>query len=166
MNTKTEKQKRGQSKSFSGRKVEIRVAKRSEHKRFDDLLEEYHYIGKSRSVGDAMRMIAEIDGEWVGLLMWGSACYHLKDRDIFIGWTAVQQAQRQKLIVQNRRFSLLFKPGEHPNLASKILGAAVRELPGLWLKRFGYRPLMAETFTDVEAFRERVTKPPAGFRWA
>lgn len=147
-----EKQGRGCKKSFSGRKVVIRVAKRNEFKRFDDLLEEYHYIGKSRSVGDSMRTIAEIDGQWVGLLMWGSACYSIKDRDDFIGWSNVQRAQRQKLVVQNRRFSLLFKPGEHPNLASKILGAAVRSLPELWFESFGYSPLIAESFTDIEAY--------------
>jgi len=152
MKTTGKKSGRCRKDSFSGKNVVIRVAKCSEHKRFDELLEEYHYIGKSRSVGDCMRMIAEIDGEWVGLLMWGSACYRLKDRDLHIGWTDVQRAQRQKLIVQNRRFSLLFKPGSHPNLASKILGAAVRSLPDLWFEKFGYKPLMAETFTDIEAY--------------
>ena len=49
-------------------------------------------------------------------------------------------------------FLLLADRGEHPNLASHILGAAVRELPGLWYEAFGYQPLLAETFTDIEAF--------------
>ncbi|MDA3800272.1 MAG: DUF4338 domain-containing protein, partial [Kiritimatiellae bacterium] len=138
--------------SFKGKTVNIRETKRNEISRFDELLEEFHYIGKSRNVGDSMRMVAEIDGEWVGVLMWGSASYRLKDRDSLIGWTDVQRAQRQKLIVQNRRFSLLVERGEHPNLASKILGAAVRELPEMWFSKFGYKPLLAETFTDIEAY--------------
>jgi hypothetical protein len=99
-----------------------------------------------------MRIVAQIEGEWVGLLMWGSACYRLKPRDQFIGWTATQRARRQKLIVQNRRFLLLVERGEHPNLASRILGAAIRQLPRLWFDAFGYEPLLAETFTDIEAF--------------
>jgi len=41
--------------------------------------------------------------------------------------------------------------GTRPNLASQILGLAVRKLPGLWLERFGYEPLLAETFCDIEA---------------
>jgi hypothetical protein len=138
--------------SFKGKTVNIREIKRNEISRFDELLEEFHYIGKSRSVGDSIRMVAEVDGEWAGLLMWGSASYRLKDRDSLIGWTDVQRAQRQKLIVQNRRFSLLVERGEHPNLASKILGAAVRELPEMWFSKFGYKPLLAETFTDIEAY--------------
>ena len=46
----------------------------------------------------------------------------------------------------------LVERGEHPNLASRVLGAAVRELPQLWLESFGYEPLLAETFTDIEAY--------------
>ena len=144
--------RRSGASSLSGKPVRIRVVKAKEKKRFDSLLGRYHYLGESRPVGDAMRMVAEIEGEWVGLLMWGSAAYRLKPRDEFIGWTSTQRAQRQKLVVQNRRFLLLAERGEHPNLASHILGAAVRELPALWFDAFGYEPLLAETFTDIEAF--------------
>jgi hypothetical protein len=112
----------------------------------------YHYLGEGHPAGDTIRMVAELDGDWVGLLMWGSACYRLKPRDEFIGWTPTQRARRQKLVVQNRRFLLLAERGEQANLASHILGAAVRKLPGLWYEAFGYQPLLAETFTDIEAF--------------
>ena len=130
--------------------MEIRVIGAKERKRFDSLLGDYHYLGQTRPVGNAMRMVAQIDGEWVGLLMWGSAAYCLKPRDEFIGWTPTQRALRQKLVVQNRRFLLLRERGEHPNLASRILGAAIRELPRLWWESFGYELLLAETFTDIE----------------
>jgi len=150
--TQRQRSRRSGASSLNGKSVSIRVVRGRDKKRFDELLGSYHYLGESRAVGDSMRMVAEVDGEWVGLLMWGSAAYCLKPRDEFIGWTATQRAQRQKLIVQNRRFLLLAERGEHPNLASRILGAAVRELPPLWLKAFGYEPLLAETFTDIEAF--------------
>ncbi|MEE4236248.1 MAG: ISAs1 family transposase [Anderseniella sp.] len=132
--------------------VQIRVIRTKERKRFEALMGEYHYLGEGHSAGDTLRMVAERDGEWVGLLMWGSACYRLKPRDEFIGWTATQRARRQKLVVQNRCFALLAERGQHPNLASHILGAAVRELPRLWYDAFGYQPLLAETFSDIEAF--------------
>jgi len=150
--TRKQRNRRLGASSLSGKSVQIRVVKAKEKKRFDSLLGSYHYLGESRPVGDTMRMVAEIDGEWMGLLMWGSAAYRLKPRDEFIGWTATQRAQRQKLIVQNRRFLLLVERGEHPNLASRILGAAVRELPRLWFEAFRYEPLLAATFTDIEAY--------------
>lgn len=144
--------RRSGSSTLSGKPLEIRAVGATERSRFDRLLGKYHYLGETRPVGDAMRMVAQIEGEWVGLLMWGSAAYRLKPRDEFIGWTPTQRARRQKLVVQNRRFLLLSKRAEHPNLASRILGAAVRELPRLWFEAFGYEPLLAETFTDIEAY--------------
>jgi hypothetical protein len=42
--------------------------------------------------------------------------------------------------------------GEAPNLASQVLGAAIRALPDQWQKTFAYTPLLAETFTDIESF--------------
>jgi hypothetical protein len=153
MKTTYAKRSRGsEGLSLSKRPVQIRVVGAGDRQRFDALMGQYHYLGEGHAAGDTMRMVAERDGEWVGLLMWGSACYRLKPRDEFIGWTPTQRARRQKLIVQNRRFLLLANRGEQPNLASHILGAAVRELPGLWYEAFGYQPLLAETFTDIEAF--------------
>jgi hypothetical protein len=60
--------------------------------------------------------------------------------------------QRLKLIVQNRRFLVLAPQGQHPNLASQTLGAALRALPEQWGEHCGYRPLLAESFTDPEAY--------------
>jgi hypothetical protein len=57
-----------------------------------------------------------------------------------------------KLIVQNRRFLLLAPKGEFPNLASQAMGAALRVLPEQWREHFGYRPVLAESFTDPEAY--------------
>ena len=39
-----------------------------------------------------------------------------------------------------------------PNLASRAMGLALRQLPDQWQEKHGYRPLLAETFTDVESF--------------
>ncbi|WP_018290821.1 ISAs1 family transposase [Verrucomicrobium sp. 3C] len=119
---------------------------------FDGQLKERHYLGAGRSVGDYLRQVIAQDGQAVALLVWGPACYALKDRDRWIGWSAVQRVERLKLIVQNRRFLLLTPKGQAPNLASQALGAALRALPGQWRDRFGYTPLLAESFTDPEAY--------------
>ncbi len=134
----TKPNRRPKAKAEGDNTLTIRVIRTSETKRFDELLGRYHYLGEGRPAGDTMRMVAEIQGEWAGLLMWGAAAYRLKPRDTHIGWTPTQCAERQKLVVQNRRFLLLGKRGEHPNRASQILGAAVRTLPNLWFQSFGY----------------------------
>lgn len=103
-------------------------------------------------MGDYLRQVVELEGEPVALLVWGPACYALKDRDLWIGWSATQRVERLKLIVQNRRFLLLRAKGQSPNLASQVLAAALRSLPAQWQECFGYRPLLAESFTDPEAY--------------
>ena len=118
--------------SLSGKPLNIRTIRKNEIKRFNELLGEFHYMGEGRSGGDTMRFAIECDGRWVALFLWGSAAYCLKDRDEYISWSPVQRAQRQKLVVQNRRFAILAEPGAYPNLASRALALMTRELPGLW----------------------------------
>lgn len=132
--------------------IGVRVPTDEEVRWFDGLLADHHYLGAGRSVGDYLRQVVELDGKTVALLVWGPACYALKDRDLWISWSASQRLERLKLIVQNRRFLVLAQKAESPNLASQTMGAALRALPEQWLKRFGYRPLLAESFTDPEAY--------------
>lgn len=130
----------------------VRVPSDAELEWFDGLLAEKHYLGAGRPVGDYLRQVVEQQGKAVALLVWGPACYALKDRDQWISWSPSQRIERLKLIVQNRRFLVLADKGQSPNLASQAMGAALRHLPEQWLQHFGYRPLLAESFTDPEAY--------------
>ena len=130
----------------------VRVCPEHQIAWFDQQLRDHHYLGAGQAVGDYLRQIVQINGTAVALLVWGPSCYALKDRDLWIGWSATQRVERLKLIVQNRRFLLLVDKGKAPNLASQTMGAALRALPGQWQERFGYRPLLAESFTDPEAY--------------
>jgi len=136
---------------FSG-PMTVRLASAEETKWFDAQLGQHHSLGAGQPVGDYLRQIVESEHQPVALLVWGPACYALKDRDLWISWSAPQRVERLKLIVQNRRFLLLTAKGQAPNLASQALGAALRALPQQWVQRFGYRPLLAESFTDPEAY--------------
>src|SRR5437016_9184902 len=131
-------------------RLEVCVATAQQAERFDQQLGEHHYLGAGRPVGDYLRQIVALDGKPVALLVWGPACYALKDRDLWISWSACQRVERLKLIVQNRRFLLLTGKGQAPNLASEALALALRALRQCWEARFGYRPLLAETFSDPE----------------
>lgn len=87
--------------------INIRVPEEGELGWFDQLLADRHYLGAGRPVGDYLRQVVERDGQPVALLVWGPACYALKDRDRWISWSANQRLERLKLIVQNRRFFAL-----------------------------------------------------------
>lgn len=130
----------------------VRVLSEDQIEWFDGLLADHHYLGAGQPVGDYLRQVVELDGKPAALLVWGPACYALKDRDLWISWSVTQRLERLKLIVQNRRFLVLNQKGESPNLASQAMGAALRALAQQWQERFGYRPLLAESFTDPEAY--------------
>lgn len=119
---------------------------------FEQRLRAQHYLGATPPIGDFLRQVVERAGEVVALLVWGPAALKLKDRERWIGWSLSQRAERLKLVVQNRRYLLLHAKGENPNLASQALAAACGALPAQWREHFGYAPLLAETFTDPEAF--------------
>lgn len=132
--------------------LRIELLQPRDRARFDCLLAEKHPLGDTAQVGDLIRQVVLRDGQWVALLVWGPAALKLKDREAWIGWTVAQRAERLKLVVQNRRYLLLHQRGAEPNLASQALAGACRVLPQQWEQQFGYTPLLAETFTDPEAY--------------
>lgn len=130
-------------------KVRVREATKQEHQRCEQELARHHYLGSATVVGDRVWQVAECEDEWLGVILWCAAAKRLKDRERWIGWDPRTQAERLKLVVQQARFCLW---REQPNLASRVLGEAVRGLPEIWQHRHGYTPVLAETFVDPERF--------------
>jgi len=121
------------------------------------MLNEEHFLGAGREAGDRICQFVTEQGEVLAVLIWCAAAWHIKDRDLMIGWDPVTRSQRLKLVVQLRRF-LVPEKARRPNLASQCLGLAMRKLPGQWLVEHGYRPLMAESFSDPESHAGTVYK--------
>jgi hypothetical protein len=121
------------------------------------LLDEEHLLGAGREAGDRLCQFILEENEIVAVLIWCAAAWHLQDRDTIIGWDPVTRSQRLKLVVQLRRF-LVPDKSRRPNLASQCLGLALRELPAHWHAEHGYRPLLAESFSDPESHHGTVYK--------
>jgi hypothetical protein len=132
------------------KELTVRIAGRDEYARAGSCFDEEHYLGDART-GRHLLQVVEHQGRWLALLDWGASAHKLSDRDDYIGWTAQQRAERQGLLVMNRRFLVLGKQ-RMPNLASKALALACRHLCEHWEQAHGYSPVMAETFTDIEQF--------------
>lgn len=147
--------------------IDVQVVAAPDFAWFDQQMAEHHYLGAGHRVGDYLRQRVSLRGRVAALLVWGPACYALKDRDRWLGWSATHRVERQKLVVQNRRFLVLAEKAQTPNLASQTLAAALRALSEQWLAVFGYRPLLAESFTDPEAHEGTCYKAsnwqPVGF---
>ena len=58
-------------------RTRVRLITEEELPAWNALVDEKHYL-TSRLVGPTLRYVAEVEGEWVGLLSYGQASYHLR----------------------------------------------------------------------------------------
>jgi len=131
--------------------LNVRPIESSERTEWDELMSNQHYLGFKSLVGESIRYIAELRGQWVALLGWSSAALKCHPRDAWIGWPQVIQWQRLHLIANNSRFLVL--TGIHiPNLASKTLSLNLKRLSMDWQQIHGHPILLAETFVDISRF--------------
>jgi hypothetical protein len=127
------------------------VGTRKDSTLWNEYIHRYHYLGYQPLPGAQIRYIAKSKDYILALLGFGAAAWKTAPRDRFIGWTDQQRQRNLHLIVNNARF-LILPWIKSPNLASKLLGMAAKQLPDDWHKRYGYRPLMLETFVESPRF--------------
>ena len=82
----------------------------------------------------------------------GASAWKLKERERFVGWSEIQRQRNLQLVVNNARF-LILPWIESKGHASKILSRVARQLPQDWLQRYGFRPVLMETFVEFERHR-------------
>jgi hypothetical protein len=130
----------------------VRPITRAERPQWKACLAAYHYLGYAPGAGEQLGYVAELEGALVGCLAWGAAAYRNGPRDAALGWDLAAKRAHLPQVVQNTRF-LLLPWVRVPHLASKVLAATVRRLPGDWQARYGHGLLLAETFVDPTRFR-------------
>ena len=134
-------------------RVTVRLVGEDELGQFNYYLEKEHYLESSTLVGQWLRYVAELDGQWVALVTFSAAALHLKARERWIGWTPRQRARRLGLVVNNSRFLVLAQRQRYPNLASRILGLVLRRLSSDWQERWGHPVMVIESFVDESQHR-------------
>jgi len=85
------------------------------------------------------------------LLGFGASAWQYAPRDRYIGWTHEQRKEKLQYVVNNARF-LILPWVQSKDLASKILSLASRSLADDWQQRYGYRPVLLETFVEKQRF--------------
>ena len=134
-------------------RVRVRLLDEHERPAFDRLIEEKHYLHTSVLLGQSLRYVAELDGQWVALIAFSAASLHLKAREQWIRWSPRQRARRLGLVVNNSRFLVLLERARFPNLASRVLGLCLRRLSADWLARWKHPVLVVESFVDETQYR-------------
>lgn len=112
------------------------------------LMDGHHPLGSGPLCGAQMRyLIRSGNCGYLGALAFSAAAWQLKARDEWIGWSAGARKQNLPLVINNSRL-LILPSVQVPNLASHVLGLAVRRLQQDWKQRYGYEPLLVETFVE------------------
>ena len=135
------------------RRVSVRLMLPEERDRFDGLLETRHYLHSGRVGGQSLRYIAEVDGQWVALLVFSGAAPHTKARESEIRWTPRQRARRLGFVVNNSRFLILPERQKYPNLASRILGLCLKRVNADWQEHWGHPVVLVESYVDESQYR-------------
>lgn len=112
-----------------------------------------HPLGFNRAIGAQQRYWVRVQGpegpQIAGALLFGAAAKALAARDEWIGWTREQRMRYRARVVNNNRFLIL--PGVRiPHLASHALALATRRIRADWQLRYGYEPVLLETFVEPE----------------
>jgi hypothetical protein len=142
-----------------------------EQDRWNDLVTQHHYLRNATLVGEQLRYVVSYRKEWMALLGWSAAAWHLQGRDAWIGWSEDQRRARLHFLAQNSRFLILADRTQFPNLGTRVLKLCLDRLSQDWREQHQHPILAVESFVDGQLFRGTIYKasnwtmlgPTAGF---
>jgi hypothetical protein len=133
------------------KEVRLRPVHSGEEARYQELMQQHHYLGVLPKIGETLWYVATWHAQWIALVSFSAAAWKCAVRDQWIGWDFRHQYDRLHLLANNSRFLIL--PDWHrPNLASRTLALCHQRLPEDWLQRFGHPLVLLETFVDPQRF--------------
>lgn len=132
--------------------VPIESGNREHSSLWNTMMERYHYLGSGPLCGAQIRyLITSSRYGYVGGLSFSAAAWRVEPRDRWIGWSEGARRENLPLVVCNSRF-LINPLVRVAHLASHVLSRCVKRLSRDWQERYGYRPLLLETYVERERF--------------
>ena len=141
----------------------IIVGTEEEMRIWNELMIQDHPRGAGPLVGRQLRYLVESEHGRLGGISFSSAALHLEDRDKWIGWDWDMRQKNLHHVVNMSRF-LIRSCISCKNLASRVLGLAIKQFPGDFDFRYGHRPLLLESFVDTTHYRGTCYKA-ANWQW-
>lgn len=133
--------------------VKIRRAEKRDLGLWNEYVHRYHYLGYRICFGLHQKYFIELDThQAVGCLLYTVAAWALECRDKWIGWTYDQRYRNLNKVINNSRF-LIFPWVTIKNLSSKALSLASKRIVSDWQERFGYKPVLIESFVDSTKYK-------------
>lgn len=116
---------------------------------WNEYIERYHPLRYRRPFGNWLRYFVLTDDEPLGCLLVSGAAKALHHRDSWIGWSVAERRRNLPWVINNSRY-LIFPWTQISCLASHALGQLARRVAQDWEARWGYRPVLMETFVDPQ----------------
>jgi hypothetical protein len=123
-----------------------------ESRLWNEYVHRYHYLGYKPLPGAQLRYFIYSQNNILALLGFGASAWKVAPRDKFIGWSIKQRTSNIHLIINNARF-LILPWIKSKNLASKILSLVSKRIQNDWQRKYGYQPVLLETFVECERFQ-------------
>jgi len=132
--------------------VRLEVVQRPDQGRWwKEYVERYHYLGYRQPFGCALRYFIVSSVGWLGCILMAGAAKAIAPRDQWIGWDRRCRQQNLPWVINNTRL-LIFPWVRIRHLGSHVLGQLARRVRQDWQARWGYTPLLLETFVDPAKF--------------
>jgi hypothetical protein len=151
-------------------KIEL-LLDEGQRERWNQLVVQEHYLHNATLVGEQLRYAVSYQGQWVALLGWSAAAWHLGAREAWLKWSEDQRRCRLHFMAQNSRFVILADRTQFPNLGTRGMRLCLDRLSEDWQTQHGHPILAVESFVDGHLFRGTIYKasnwtmlgPTAGF---
>jgi hypothetical protein len=116
------------------------------------LLQQHHYLGYGRPVGEkAPYLVESRGGQLLGGAVFGAAAWKCAARDRWIGWSAAARQEHLPLVANNMR--LFIAPWVRVrHLASHLLSLLTKRVSSDWQRKYGHPICLLETFVEPERF--------------
>jgi hypothetical protein len=118
---------------------------------WNEYVDRYHYLGYRQPVGCFLRYFIQSAAGLLGCVLMAGAAKAMRRRDQWIGWDRHRRQENLPWVINNTRL-LIFPWVRLRPLGSHVLGQLARRVGADWQQRWGYRPLLMETFVDPLKF--------------
>jgi len=119
---------------------------------WQEFVSRYHYLGYKKPFGYYLHYFIGSDRGILGCALFSGAAKNIGVRDQWIGWTPAQRMRNLAWVVNNSRF-LIFPWVKVANLASHVLGQIHKQIRAHFQQRWGFCPVLLETFVDSQSYR-------------
>ena len=125
----------------------------SELAQFKSLIDQYHYLGYDRSIGESLKyMVHDRIGQPLACLLFASASWACRGRDEYIGWDKEDRRQKLQFLTNNVRYLILpWVSCQH--LASHVLSLISRRIADDWRQKYGHPVYCIETYVETGRFK-------------